>query len=102
MPPDTPTPQPESPPLHVKLAGSPDKLTFLTSFKVGRAADNDIVVESDVVSEHHATVVPVADGWHVRDADSRNGLVVDGRVVHDVLIEACADSPLVCANAVPC
>ncbi len=45
---------------------------------LGRAADCDVVLNGNGVSRQHAELVREADGWAVRDAGSRNGLLVNG------------------------
>lgn len=85
--PMTPDPPPSGCPLAVKVVGSNVSMVFDSAFGIGRAADNEVVVASDVASEHHVRVVWEDDAWHVRDLSSRNGLIVDGRVVEDVVLE---------------
>jgi len=50
---------------------------------VGRATDNDIVVDEQfagwqTVSEHHARLTQEADGFVVEDLKSENGTFVNG------------------------
>ncbi len=49
---------------------------------IGRATDNDIVVNDASVSRQHARVVRTADGFHLEDLNSFNGVTVAGRVIH--------------------
>jgi ABC-type multidrug transport system ATPase subunit len=44
---------------------------------IGRAADNDIVLDSQLVSKHHAKFVIVGDVCNIYDLDSTNGLFVE-------------------------
>lgn len=56
----------------VLLAGEP--------IRIGRGADNDIVLDPDpaqVVSREHCVVEPVGRRWWVRDLDSRNHTYVE-------------------------
>lgn len=49
-----------------------NKVTF------GSAADNDICIDSAVVSEHHGCFQLTGMGWVALDINSQNGIVVDG------------------------
>lgn len=40
---------------------------------IGRAFDNELIVEDQYVSPHHLTLVKSGDGWLVNDHDSLNG-----------------------------
>ena len=48
-------------------------------FRIGSGADNDLVLDSDVVSEHHAEIRIAANGesW-IKDLHSSNGTFVNG------------------------
>lgn len=50
--------------------------TLERGLTLGRAGDNDIVVEDSTVSSHHARLVPPAT---LVDLDSTNGTLVNGR-----------------------
>ncbi len=52
--------------------------------RIGRSADNDVVLEDLQVSRHHAELIPLAgDGWELVDLGSHNGTFVNGaRVNH--------------------
>ncbi|NNE92944.1 MAG: FHA domain-containing protein [Verrucomicrobiales bacterium] len=45
---------------------------------VGRAEDNDIVIEHESISSHHAKFAQVGDQTHLIDLDSTNGTFADG------------------------
>jgi len=46
---------------------------------VGRSRECEIVVDDPNVSRKHAEIEHAADGWAVRDLDSTNGVIVNGR-----------------------
>lgn len=49
---------------------------------IGRGEHCHVTIEGDgTVSRHHATIVPAAHGWAVRDEGSRNGTYLDGERV---------------------
>ncbi len=54
------------------------------SVRIGRAADNDVVVsgpDAAVTSGHHAEIVPTETGWLLRDLASTNGTFLNGASV---------------------
>lgn len=54
--------------------------------RIGRTAENQIVIDNIAVSRHHAVVTATASGAVVRDCGSLNGIVVNGaRVDHAAL-----------------
>jgi ABC transport system ATP-binding/permease protein len=59
-------------PLPRRHIGEPGVLT------VGRAPDNDVVLNDVRVSRHHARLERQAGGWLLTDLGSRNGVVVNG------------------------
>ena len=47
-------------------------------FTIGRAEDNDLVLEKPTVSRHHAVVTEEGDRWFLEDRGSFNGTFVNG------------------------
>ena len=45
--------------------------------KIGRSADNDVVIRDALISRHHARVFRVGDAWQVTDLGSANGTRVN-------------------------
>lgn len=67
-------------------AAAPEKPSG--SLTIGRATDNDIVIQDVLASRHHAFLVPSPLGTEIRDARSINGTFVNGvRVGSAVLNE---------------
>ena len=56
------------------------------SIAIGRADDNDIVINDLLASRHHATLVPTAEGTEIHDANSINGTFVNGAPVDRALL----------------
>lgn len=54
-------------------------IAFESSLTVGRALSNDIVIDDPTVSQLHARVTNEGDSWLVKDCDSTNGILVDGK-----------------------
>lgn len=55
--------------------------------RVGRQADNDIVLDDRRVSRHHAEVIDRGGRWVVRDRDSTNGTSVNGKVIKEAVLK---------------
>jgi len=47
--------------------------------RLGRAADNDIIIDCPSVSSHHCEMRRVEGGYILQDLDSTNGIKADGR-----------------------
>jgi len=52
------------------------ELDVRAPLSIGRAADNDLVLDDDAVSSHHGRVEVRRDGWSYADAGSVNGSLV--------------------------
>jgi pSer/pThr/pTyr-binding forkhead associated (FHA) protein len=48
---------------------------------IGRAKDNDIVIEEQQVSRHHAFVIREGNQWIIEDMGSKNGIHIDGKLI---------------------
>jgi pSer/pThr/pTyr-binding forkhead associated (FHA) protein len=46
--------------------------------RIGRAPNNDFVLDDDYVSSQHARIQKVEEGWLLQDLNSTNGTYVDG------------------------
>ena len=55
-------------------------------YRVGRGDDADLRVDHVSVSRSHAELRADADGWHVQDVGSKNGVRVDGFKVPEVVL----------------
>lgn len=61
--------------------------TRLTSkLTVGKSDDNDIVLSDDTVSRNHCEFTVDADGVHVRDLNSTNGVRLEGTRIKDAVL----------------
>jgi ABC transport system ATP-binding/permease protein len=56
------------------------------AIKIGRAADNDIVISDVLASRHHATLVPTPGGTEILDNRSINGTFVNGARVESAVL----------------
>ena len=48
---------------------------------IGREADNLVQLPHEKVSKHHAVILPARDGWEIKDLQSTNGVLVNGKQV---------------------
>jgi hypothetical protein len=69
----------------------------MTSYKIGRVGDNDIVIEDPSISRAHAELTALPDGrFSVRDLGSSNGTMIQGadgwETVEEAVVEA--DQPI--------
>jgi hypothetical protein len=55
--------------------------------KIGRLADNDIVLNDKRVSRHHAEVVQQSGRWVVRDTGSTNGTALNGKMIKEATLK---------------
>ena len=69
----------------LRLADRPDETIVVRQprARIGRQADNDIVLDDASVSRHHAIVSRDADGFWIEDTGSKRGIFVDGQRVMD-------------------
>ncbi len=56
------------------------------SYSIGRAADNDFVVDDPYVAAHHARLVWDGQCWRIDDLGSVNGLLEAGRKVNSAML----------------
>lgn len=48
---------------------------------LGRSSDSDIVLDDQFASRHHAEIRTIDNAYQIRDLNSKNGVVIDGRRV---------------------
>ena len=62
---------------------------------VGRSGEADVRVDDDRVSRRHAVLRPGPHGWEMVDGGSLNGIWLEGRQVHRVVVPASGVTVLV-------
>ena len=72
--------------LGVKVGGKPQRIIVWDTqdITVGRASDNDIRIDHDDVSRHHAKFVKSLAAWSVNDLGTSNGTLVNGERIDSV------------------
>ena len=54
---------------------------------IGRASDNDLVLEDDIISSHHCQLTRDGEGYTLTDLDSTNGTFLNGQPVKEARLE---------------
>jgi len=72
--------------LLVAVEGREGVRRFVGKCRIGRAPDNDLVVESRSVSLYHAEAVLEGGSWRLRDLGSTNGTIVGGRRIQSITL----------------
>ncbi len=67
--------------------------------RIGRLADNDIVIDDVEVSRHHALITDTGGSYVVTDLGSANGVEVQGRPVSPSAVLRSGDRILICDYA---
>lgn len=67
--------------LNVLVPGHTQRLRFTETFRLGRAAKNDVVVNDPVVSGTHLELRRVGTTWEIVDLGSSNGTYIDGHAI---------------------
>lgn len=64
------------------------RLSGVSELRIGSGPDNDLVLSFPGVSRHHALLSWRGEGYLLRDLGSKNGLVVEGQRVEQVLLRS--------------
>ena len=64
--------------------------------RIGRLPDNDIVLDDEEVSRHHAVIVDTGSSFMITDLRSANGVLVRGRRLHPSATLADGDHIAIC------
>jgi hypothetical protein len=66
--------------------------------RIGRLADNDIVLDDTDVSRHHAVIIDTGTGFVITDLRSANGVEVQGERIRDSAMLAHGDDIRICGH----
>lgn len=79
------SPRPSTPSL---LCDNQSYAVLRSPTRIGRLADNDIVLDDKRVSRHHAEVIQQSGRWVVRDTGSTNGTALNGKMIKEAPLKA--------------
>jgi DNA-binding SARP family transcriptional activator len=66
--------------------------------RIGRLADNDIVLDDEEVSRHHAVIIDTGSSFMITDLRSANGVLVQGRPLDSSATLADGDHICICGH----
>lgn len=66
--------------------------------RIGRLADNDLVIDDEHVSRHHAVIVDTGGSFVITDLQSANGVLVQGRQLRPSATLAEGDHISICGH----
>ncbi len=54
------------------------KISLVAQINIGRESDNDVVLDSKLVSRHHCMIQKIKGAFFIKDSGSTNGTFVNG------------------------
>ena len=54
------------------------KIPIVSTITIGRATDNNVVIDSKLASRHHAIIQKIKDDYYIKDLESTNGTLLNG------------------------
>jgi len=69
-----------------------------TATRIGRLSDNDIVIDDDTVSRHHAVIVDTGNSFVITDLGSANGVELAGHPIRTSATLADGDRLCICGH----
>ena len=58
-----------------------NKVRLISKIRIGRANDNDIVVDNKLASRYHAIIQKIKDAYFLKDEGSTNGTFLNGKPI---------------------
>ncbi len=58
-----------------------NKVRLISKIRIGRANDNDIVVDNKLASRYHAIIQKIKDAYYLKDEGSTNGTFLNGKKI---------------------
>lgn len=57
------------------------KIQLVAKISIGRAPENNIVIDNKLTSRHHAIIQKIKDAYFIRDENSTNGTFLNGKKI---------------------
>ncbi|HZK20067.1 MAG TPA: FHA domain-containing protein [Treponemataceae bacterium] len=57
------------------------KVDLVAKITIGRAADNDVIIDNKLASRHHALIQRIKNAFYLKDLGSTNGTVLNGKKI---------------------
>jgi pSer/pThr/pTyr-binding forkhead associated (FHA) protein len=57
------------------------KIQIVSKITIGRASDNNVVIDSKLASRYHAFIQKIKDDYYVKDLESTNGTLLNGQKI---------------------
>ncbi|MDR2901072.1 MAG: FHA domain-containing protein [Treponema sp.] len=57
------------------------KIQIVSKITIGRARDNNVVIDSNLASRYHAFIQKIKDDFYIKDMNSTNGTMVNGKKI---------------------
>lgn len=83
---------------HLRDAGGSRHPLRGTATRIGRLSDNDIVVDDDTVSRHHAVIIDTGNSFVITDLRSANGVDVGTQRIRTSATLADSDRICICGH----
>lgn len=58
-----------------------NKIALVAKITIGRSTDNNIVIDSKLVSRQHAIIQKIKDDYYLKDSNSTNGTLLNGKKI---------------------
>lgn len=76
------------------------KIQMVKLIKIGRDADNDVVVDNKLASRNHAVIQKIRDAYFIQDLESTNGTFVnDVRIPNNKYVKLNSGDKITIGNA---
>ncbi len=56
-----------------------NKINLVAKISIGRASDNDVVIDNKLASRHHAIIQKIKEDFFIKDTESTNGTYLNGK-----------------------
>lgn len=56
-----------------------NKIKLVAKISIGRAPENNIIIDNKLASRHHALIQKIKDAYFLKDENSTNGTFLNGR-----------------------